>query len=55
MNVYRIVVLEIQADVTLDGVAVTEVEAARYIASPALTPQDAILAWAGQIETEEAS
>lgn len=53
-HVYKVVVIEVDAELSTGGSTPVEVEAARYT-TEAPTPWDSILQWASKIEEEECS
>jgi hypothetical protein len=53
-NVYKIVVYEVDADLTAEGATPIEIPAAQFT-TEAMTPQDAVTAWGDRLSEEEAS
>jgi hypothetical protein len=53
-QVYRVVVLEVDAEASAEGVTPVEIETISYVAE-ALSPWDAVMAWSEELQEEEAS
>ncbi len=51
---YRLVVLEVDSDVTAEGCSPLEVECASTVIE-SVSPWDAVMAWGAQLSAEEAS
>ena len=53
-NIYRIVVYEVDAALTAEGVSTTEIPTAQFT-TEAMTPFDAAMQWGNRLEEEERS